>query len=1096
MKKRIQMIKYFPVFVMIFALQMTLSFSQREQVPDILPTELDNYIAYSNPEFRGMWITRFEWPSKDPEECKKKIIQVFDDMGKANFNMALFQVRGSADVLYRSSLEPWSPILDSKDPGFDPLELAITEAHKRGIQLHAYVNPMPLCSAGRDLPPKDTKPEHLYYRHGPESPEPWVCMDEQGKLMEARGAGYWYLSAGIPEVHAYLRNVLIDLVKRYDIDGLHFDRIRYPGPQYSHDPISTKRFYTRGNPNRKEWFDWQREQLDKLINDLYAEIMAEKPGVAVSCSAWGIYNRYHIEGYYNFSSGYHDYYQDTWNWVNLGAMDFLVPMIYWNIPDPKPNYNELVNDFVRGVGKEHFIGGQRAYGNQWGFNENVQEILFSRKAGIAGTVLFSYGSVKDRGGFETLVDSLYKNKAEAPSLTWKTDPKYGIILGTVTDEQGEPLQDAWVSLAPLTEERDTGREGRRGARRERIFRQTWTSSADGRFAFLKVPSVPLKLVVEYDGAPTKVLEDVKVSAGDVKKIKVTLDGAAKAKKEVFFHIFEPKDGSETTRDMIHIIGKIHPDHKIRIQKEPVEVFSTGAFVKDNIPVKIGENKIEITAGDGQTTSTRYLTVIRKEPLPPEEIKTLTILEPAEDLSLLPGESLEIKAKAPRGFIGSASLWNDKFKIPLTESRDENSTGIYTTVFKIPQNLITDSATFSVKLEKQNDASQVLQAESKAKIEVWDPAIVRVGETTDAKTAISFGTHLVRLGGPYLTEVPIGTRFEIIGRQGGKYKIKLSASLSGWLDGENVKMLPQGTLPPHAFFTSLSIGGDDKYDKLGIPVKDKVVFAITPETDPENCLYIDIFNSHFAATWISHKSGAQVIGTVTGAQIEDGVVRLKVPIKSKQIWGYWAERDAGGINIFVRRPPKIASPPDSPLKGLTIAIEAGHGGSGSGAVGYMGTNEKTINSNAVKAIRKIMEAKGAKVVEVRPGDSNPTLSKRVEKAIEANVDFFLSIHANAAGTERGFLRVSGTSTYFRDKQNELVARLVYDELLKLNWGEFGVVGNFHYYPLRETRIPSMLVEQAFMSHPGDEARLLDPGYQKAQAEAIVLGMEKFLDMVRE
>jgi N-acetylmuramoyl-L-alanine amidase len=260
--------------------------------------------------------------------------------------------------------------------------------------------------------------------------------------------------------------------------------------------------------------------------------------------------------------------------------------------------------------------------------------------------------------------------------------------------------------------------------------------------------------------------------------------------------------------------------------------------------------------------------------------------------------------------------------------------------------------------------------------------------------------------------------------------------------------------------------------------------------------VDFFNTFFATTWISHKTGAKVIGTVTGEQIEDDWLRLKVPIKGKQIWGWWWERDEGGITLFIKRPPKIAAPPESPFKDLTIAIEAGHGGSGTGAVGTMGTNEKTINYTAVKTVRKIMEEKGARVVEVRPGDSNPSLAKRVENAVNANADFYLSIHANAAGTDRGFLRVSGTSTYYKDKHCQLVAKLVYDELLKLDWGEFGVVGNFHYYPLRDTHMPSMLVEQAFMSHPGDEARMLEPEYQQAQAEAIVTGMEKFLESVRE
>lgn len=1094
MKYKRSMIKYFPyLFPFIFLLPLFFVTAQEAQEKPKDPLEgLDQFVSYDQPEFRGLWITRFEWPSKNPEECKKKIIRVFEDMEKANFNTAIFQVRGAADVLYPSELEPWSNIFDGKSPGFDPLAFALEEAHKRGIQFHAYVNPMPLYRGGRDAPPPDTTPPHLYYSHGPDSKEPWICVDREGKPMDARGAGYWYFSPGIPQVHEHLRKVFKDLVTRYDVDGLHLDRIRYPGPQYSHDPISKERFYGRGNPNRREWFDWQREQLSKFINDLYAEVMSVKPQVIVSCSAWGIYNRYHIEGYYNFSSGFHDYYQDTWNWIDLGAMDLLVPMIYWTIPEPKPNYNELVDDFIKGVGSDRFLGGQRCYGETWEFEENVTEILYSRKAGIQGTVLFASGSVKGKGGFEELKKSLYKTKVSPPELTWKMNALTGIIMGTITDEDGETLQDAWVSIKPEMDDKDV--------RENRVFRQTWPSGSDGRFAFLNVPPVPVKLIVEYDGAESKEIHGIIITPGKVQEVNIKVKGAKKAKEEPFFHIYKPEDGTETTGKVAHILGRTHPGNRIKIGDEHVTVYATGAFSRDNIPIELGENKIPISivSEDHPTTVTRYFTIVRKEPEPPKEIDTITILEPREDTAFFPGEIMEIKIKAPSKGEALVTLWEkNKITLPLKEGMEKDSKGVYTAVYRIPFDTIQEPSSIQVRLRNKNVRPRIdLKEESKAKIEVWDPTRVLIGETKEERTAITLGTHYVRLGGPYLAEVPDGTRFEITGMKGDRYKIKLSRSLSGWVSKENVDLLPETTPPPQAFFTYCIINGDDKFDKLWIPLKEKVVCAVSAETEPENYLYVDFFNTYFATTWFSHKSGAKVIGTVTGEQIEDDRFRLKVPIKSKQIWGWWWERDEGGVTLFIKRPPTIAPAPDSPFKGLTIAIEAGHGGSGTGAVGNMGTNEKTINYNAVKAVRKIMEDKGARVVEVRPGDSSPTLGRRVENAIESGADFFLSIHANAAGTDRGFLRVSGTSTYYKDKHCQLVAKLVYDELLKLDWGEFGVVGNFHYYPLRDTHMPSMLVEQAFMSHPWDEARMLEPEYQKAQAEAIVTGMEKFLDSVRE
>lgn len=1046
----------------------------------------------SEHEYRGIWITRFEWPSEDPEECRDKIREIFNEMQKANFNLALFQVRGACETLYPSEIEPWSPLIGGKDPGFDPLALAILEAHRRDIELHAYINPMPLVSARRGIPPKDMEPLHLFHRHGPESEKPWICVNEKGEPMDPGRAGYWYLSPGIPEVHAYLREVIRDLVTRYDIDGIHFDRIRYPGPQYSHDPVSEARFHGLGNPELMEWGDWQREQITKLINDAYAEIRSIKPECVVSCAAWGIYNRYHIKGYYGFSSGYHDYYQDTWNWIRIGGMDLLVPMIYWDLEDPKPNYDELVDDFAGGIGANRFLGGQRMYGREWLVDENINQILYGRKAGLPGSVVFAYGSSKGKGAFERFPATVYKEKISPPRLSDYYPQKGGIILGTVIDEENHPVKDAWVSL-------DT--DDRR-ASRSSLFRRTWTSSSDGRFAFLEVPDMPVTINVEYPGASKATLQNIQVAPGELKGVEITLKDMPDVEKTLFLDIMRPDDQMETTDNVVHILGRTSPGAEATVDGEKVEVYSTGAFARDNIPLEMGENKIEISARNEEGRSARMaLTVIRKKPEPPREISEISILEPSADAAFMPGDIIEIKARGPVGKKLKVSLFNGHRELSMSESlnEDQASTGVYTTIWRIPPDFHSVAMPFTVQLvpEKPGEG-EGLEKKSESQIEVWNPSAVKVARTLDDKTAISFGTHYVRLGGPYLAEVESGTRFQVVGNLGDRYRIKLSESLSGWVDADNVEMLPENTPVPQAMFTYCIINGDKEKDYVWFPLKEKVVVSVTPVRDSDQYyLEVDFFDTHYATTWFSHKSGAKIIGNVTGTQVEDGLYRLRVPVKSKTIWGWWLDRDEGGnLRLNIRRPPEIASPPASPLKGIRFALEAGHGGRGSGAVGFMGTREKTINYMAVKAIRKVLEERGAEVVEVRPGDTQPTLGARTDMAFEEGCDFYLSIHANAAGTSRGFLRVSGTSTYYRYIHCAPVAQYVYDELLALDWEEFGVVGNFHYYPLRDPRMPSMLVEQAFMSHPGDEARLLDLEYQADQAEAIVKGLENFFDSVRE
>ena len=490
------------------------------------PAKANGNQATVKPEFRALWVTRFEWPDENPDQCKKNILRIVQEVADANFNVMLFQVRGAAEVLYHSALEPWSALVGTRDPGFDPLDFAIAESHRRGLQLHAYINPIPLYlwSRTKTLPP-DTKPQHLFYLHGPDAKESWVCTDVKHKVMDAARNDYFYLSPGIPQVQAYLRKVILDVVRRYDLDGIHLDRIRYPGREYSHDPTSQERFFGRGNPNRKEWSDWQREQLNKFVSDLYAEIMAEKPAIVLSCAAWGIYDRYRLPGYSDFSSGYHDYYQDTWEWISLGAMDLLMPMIYWNIADPKPNYDELLQDFVAGVGADRICGGQRLYGSDWKLEENIAQVEWSRRLGVMGNAIFSYQSARDKHALARFKSTVYPGKAPVPSLTWKRDQRQAIVLGRVTDEVGEAVTDAWVSLTP--EDRTN---------QAPVFSQTWPSSADGRFSFLKVPPVPVVVGVEYQGI--KVRQTLQMGAGKVIAVTVPLPGIRRPTVDFYFHIFK------------------------------------------------------------------------------------------------------------------------------------------------------------------------------------------------------------------------------------------------------------------------------------------------------------------------------------------------------------------------------------------------------------------------------------------------------------------------------------------------------------------------------------------------------------------------------
>jgi uncharacterized lipoprotein YddW (UPF0748 family) len=346
-------------------------------------------------EARGVWMSRFEYTGtvlqKDPEAAKAYIRSVFEKARKAKFNMVFFQVRGNATSFYNSSFEPWAAELTGvlgKDPGWDPLQFAIGEAHRLGLELHAWINTFPIWR-GETLP-VETTPLQPLLAH----PE-WVVCDEDGKpmTMDAPKEGYIWASPGIPAVRQHILDVVMDIVSKYDVDGVHFDYIRYPEESpskgYSHDSISVARFNSAwGNPFKLAWEHWQREQINEFVFDAYNAIIAAKPWVKVSAAVVGKY----------MGSGWNSYsvvYQDPRAWMELGKIDFIVPMVYWERSHPTHPFDPLIAQWQDRVAYDRYIlpGLSTGLIAKAGWEELSAEIQDIRQKGLPGVVFFSAGGL-------------------------------------------------------------------------------------------------------------------------------------------------------------------------------------------------------------------------------------------------------------------------------------------------------------------------------------------------------------------------------------------------------------------------------------------------------------------------------------------------------------------------------------------------------------------------------------------------------------------------------------------------------------------------------------------------------------------------------
>lgn len=326
-------------------------------------------------ELRGLWVTRWSYSSPGDIEA------ILDDALLGGFNVVFFQVRGSFDAYYDSAHEPWAKGLTGtlgQDPGWDPLDHAVTEAHLRGLQLHAYLNTFPLWAG-------TTPPDSVGIPHALETHPEWLVADSSGTAM-ALNSSYVFASPGNSAVREHVAKVAADIADNYDVDGIHLDYIRYSSPDMSHDAASEAAYAASGGG--RSWEDWQRDQVIATAAGVKAVV-----DVPVSAAVWGIYeDRY---GWGSVSQGNTDYYQDSWRMLEEGAVDAIIPMIYWPVtatPGDRLDYATLVQDHVASAtGGPVFAG----FGNTISYGEALDCVDAARDAGADGVVLFDWSLFAD-----------------------------------------------------------------------------------------------------------------------------------------------------------------------------------------------------------------------------------------------------------------------------------------------------------------------------------------------------------------------------------------------------------------------------------------------------------------------------------------------------------------------------------------------------------------------------------------------------------------------------------------------------------------------------------------------------------------------------
>jgi uncharacterized lipoprotein YddW (UPF0748 family) len=369
-------------------------------------------------ELRGAWIASvasLDWPASpgaDPQVQRNQLTAMLDTLKSTGINTVIFQIRPECDALYQSSLEPWSYWLTGVQGGapvpfYDPLEFAIDEAHARGMELHAWFNPY---RAVRVIGLYPISPNHVSVQH----PD-WILTFPQ--------INQRLLDPGVPQVRDFVTAVIMDVVRRYDVDGVHFDDYFYPYPNGSAFPVgitneddATFAAYNRGFVNRG---DWRRDNVNLLMRQVYDSIKAVKPFVKFGISPFGIWKNGVPPGISGLDA-YSTLYADPIAWLRDGTVDYLTPQLYWRIGGSQ-DYSKLMPwwaDSTAFYGRHHYPG--HIFGS-YTTSELPNQLRLDRgNPKTDGSVFFRATFFLDGtlGFKDTLREDLYRNHAILPVMAW------------------------------------------------------------------------------------------------------------------------------------------------------------------------------------------------------------------------------------------------------------------------------------------------------------------------------------------------------------------------------------------------------------------------------------------------------------------------------------------------------------------------------------------------------------------------------------------------------------------------------------------------------------------------------------------------------
>lgn len=548
-----------------------------------------------------------------------------------------------------------------------------------------------------------------------------------------------------------------------------------------------------------------------------------------------------------------------------------------------------------------------------------------------------------------------------------------------------------------------------------------------------------------------------------------------------------REKSTVTAIRQFIVGSTCKSCELIINDVAVKVYNSGGFAYEiNIGKPDSVFTIKATAPNKKTISKtlfyNYAPPKTEEPVSSFDIASIQTF-PEGDLVLKPGDKIQFKVKALSGAMVKAGDDIQLYEMPIAYTNGMK--GIYQGEYIVDATDSLNSTHFPISLTNKEGKS--ITKKTKYHFSILSQLASDMAITKGRLAHLEYGLGEDRLGGAKIGYLDSLVQLKIIGKVGADYKVQLAKNRVAYIPDEHVTLLPKGSFTAASLTGSWSVYGDEKYDYVTLALSSKLPYQSMQELNPSRII-VDVFGATNNSNWIAQLQTAKEVEQVDYEQVADDIFRLKIQLKHRQHWGHSIYYRGNTLVIKIKQQPKKLE-----LSNLRIAIDAGHGGSNTGAGGPTGSSEKALALAVSLKLQELLIDSGCSVIMTRKTEKFVDNKERILFYRDSTPDILVSIHLNSSADP---IRASGTSTHYRYVGYKKLNDHINKRMQELGLRQYGVIGSFNFMLNSPTEYPNVLVETLFLSNPAEEALMLDPVFQQQMAEKILQGIQDFLAAAKE